>query len=277
MYPYTKRVFDIAFSVIILILMSPLLVAVAISIKIDSPGPVFFRQERVGIHKEPFVIYKFRTMSVDSPENIPTSMLIRPEQHITRVGKFIRKRSIDELPQLFNILKGEMSIVGPRPIIFAEVKLIEERERLGVYNVLPGVTGLAQINGRDLIGLYEKAQLDSEYARKQSFLYDVKILLSTVAYVLKMDDVVEGVMNLPDLTDDFEASEEVESVEQAEVEEEQTESSSSAEIFTPFKSIEFYNKVKLLESSELIERRKTVNSTEPIEWVKQMDKKEKAE
>ena len=203
MYPYAKRIFDLASSIIILVLLSPLLLFVALCIKLDSPGPVLFRQERIGIHKEPFVIYKFRTMHVETPKNVPTAMLLNPEKHITRVGKWIRKMSIDELPQLFNIIKGEMSIVGPRPIIAAEAELIRERTKLGTYSILPGVTGLAQINGRDLIGVYEKAQLDGEYARKRSFIFDLKILMSTVAYVLKMNDIVEGIMELPDHTEDL--------------------------------------------------------------------------
>jgi lipopolysaccharide/colanic/teichoic acid biosynthesis glycosyltransferase/glycosyltransferase involved in cell wall biosynthesis len=203
MYPYAKRIFDLTSSVIILIFLSPMLLTVAICITLDSPGPVFFKQERIGLHKEPFTIYKFRTMSIESPKNVPTAMLMRPEQHITRVGKWIRKTSIDELPQLFNIIKGEMSIVGPRPVIAAEVKLIDERTKLGAYSILPGVTGLAQINGRDLIGIFEKSQLDGEYAQKQSFLFDLKILISTIAYVLKMNDIVEGIMELPDYTKDI--------------------------------------------------------------------------
>src|SRR5690625_562215 len=203
MYPYAKRIFDLTSSVIILIFLSPMLLTVAICITLDSPGPVFFKQERIGLHKEPFTIYKFRTMSIESPKNVPTAMLMRPEQHITRVGKWIRKTSIDELPQLFNIIKGEMSIVGPRPVIAAEVKLIDERTKLGAYSILPGVTGLAQISGRDLIGIFEKSQLDGKYAQKQSFLFDLKILISTIAYVLKMNDIVEGIMELPDYTEDI--------------------------------------------------------------------------
>lgn len=117
MYPYAKRIFDVTAAILLLVLLSPLLLLVALCIKIDSPGPVFFKQERVGIHKKPFIIYKFRTMSVEAPDNVPTAMFENPKQHITRVGKWIRRLSIDELPQLFNIIKGEMSIVGPRPVI----------------------------------------------------------------------------------------------------------------------------------------------------------------
>ena len=201
MYPYAKRIFDFMSSVTILILLSPLLLLVALCIKLDSKGPVFFRQERIGIHKKPFIIYKFRTMYLKTPKNVPTAMLLSPEKHITRVGKWIRKTSIDELPQLFNILKGQMSIVGPRPVIAAEAKLIQARTKLGVYSILPGVTGLAQINGRDLIGIQKKAQLDGEYAKKRSFLFDLKVLMSTIAYVLKMNDIAEGIMELPDYTE----------------------------------------------------------------------------
>lgn len=201
MYPFIKRLFDLTFSIVMLVLLSPLFLIVALCIKLDSPGPVFFTQERMGLDCKPFTIYKFRTMYVDTPENIPTSMLYNPKQHITRVGSILRKTSIDELPQLFNIIKGEMSLVGPRPVIGLEEDLIEERENLGVYTVLPGVTGLAQINGRDQVTLFEKARMDSEYVVKQSFLYDFKILVSTFAYVLKMDGIVEGVMSLPDGTE----------------------------------------------------------------------------
>ena len=201
MYPYTKRIFDFMSSITILILLSPLLLLVALCIKLDSKGPVFFRQERIGIHKKPFIIYKFRTMYLKTPKNVPTAMLLSPEKHITRVGKWIRKTSIDELPQLFNILKGQMSIVGPRPVIAAEAKLIQARTKLGVYSILPGVTGLAQINGRDLIDIQKKAQLDGEYAKKRSFLFDLKVLMSTIAYVLKMNDIAEGIMELPDYTE----------------------------------------------------------------------------
>lgn len=201
MYPYAKRIFDVTAAILLLVLLSPLLLLVALCIKIDSPGPVFFKQERVGIHKKPFIIYKFRTMSVEAPDNVPTAMFENPKQHITRVGKWIRRLSIDELPQLFNIIKGEMSIVGPRPVIPAEKQLVDKRLQLGVYAVLPGVTGLAQINGRDLLNDMEKAHLDAEYAYKRSFWFDLKILMSTVAYVLKMNDIVDGIMDLPDHTD----------------------------------------------------------------------------
>lgn len=201
MYLSAKRIFDLVISSVILIVLSPLLLLVAILIKLDSPGPVFFKQERVGIHKKTFIIYKFRTMANDSPKNVPTALLSDSKKYITRVGKFLRKSSIDELPQLFNIIKGDMSIVGPRPVIKAESELINKRTHFGVYSILPGVTGLAQINGRDKVGIAEKAQFDGEYAKKESFLYDVKILLGTIAYVLKMDDVVEGIMELPDHTE----------------------------------------------------------------------------
>jgi lipopolysaccharide/colanic/teichoic acid biosynthesis glycosyltransferase/glycosyltransferase involved in cell wall biosynthesis len=198
MYSITKRSLDILVSSIILILFIPLFLIVAICIKIDSPGPVFFRQERLGKAKELFTIYKFRTMHANTPKNIPTAKLHEPKRHITRVGKILRKTSIDELPQLFNILKGDMSIVGPRPVILTEEDLIAERELVGAYDVLPGVTGLAQINGRDEVGVFEKARLDGEYVEKQTLFFDLKIFISTLAYVLKMDGIVEGVMSLPD-------------------------------------------------------------------------------
>lgn len=201
MYPYAKRIIDFISSLIILIVLSPLFLFVALCIKLDSKGPVFFRQERIGIHKKTFTIYKFRTMHVNTPKNVPTARLLNPKKHITRVGKWLRKLSIDEFPQLFNILKGEMSIVGPRPVIPAEAELIQARMKLGVYSILPGVTGLAQINGRDLVGIQKKAQLDGDYAKKQSFIFDLKVFMSTIAYVLKMNDIVEGIMELPDYTE----------------------------------------------------------------------------
>jgi len=203
MYRYIKRLFDFILAATLLIIFIPLFLIVAVLIKCDSPGPIFFRQKRVGIHKKNFMIYKFRTMGNNTPKNVPTAKLMSAEQHITNVGKFLRKSSIDELPQLFNIIKGEMSIVGPRPVIPAEEELIQERTELGAYAILPGVTGLAQINGRDSVGIVEKARYDGEYAKKESFLYDVKILMSTIAYVLKMDDVIEGIMELPDYTEDL--------------------------------------------------------------------------
>lgn len=189
---FLKRIIDIVLSVIgIVILMIPMLV-VAIIIKIDSPGPVFFKQKRVGIHKSYFNILKFRSMSTKAPANMPTHLLVNPEKYLTPWQRFIRKSSIDEIPQLFNILGGTMSIIGPRPALWNQYDLIEERDKYGANGVRPGLTGWAQINGRDELPIHVKAQLDGEYVEKQSFLFDCKCFFGTITAVLKSDGIVEG-------------------------------------------------------------------------------------
>ena len=189
---FLKRAIDLLMSVIaILVLALPMLILV-LAIKLDSPGPVLFRQKRVGIHKAYFHILKFRTMRVDTPKDIPTHMLTNPEQWITRMGKFLRKTSLDELPQIFNIFLGQMSIIGPRPALWNQYDLIEERDKYGANSVLPGLTGWAQINGRDELEIPVKARLDGEYVEKMSFLFDCKCFFGTIASVLKSDGVVEG-------------------------------------------------------------------------------------
>ena len=174
------------------ILCTPLLVGIAVWIKLDSPGPVFFKQKRVGLHKEYFEILKFRTMRADTQKDVPTHLLQNPEQYITKAGKILRATSLDELPQLINILKGEMSLVGPRPALWNQYDLIEERDRYGANDVLPGLTGWAQIHGRDTVSIPEKAKLDGYYVEHQSVWMDIKCLFLTVVAVLRKDGVQEG-------------------------------------------------------------------------------------
>lgn len=189
---FVKRLIDIVLSGVgILILAIPMLILV-IAIKLDSPGPVLFKQKRVGIHKSHFQILKFRTMRIDTPKDTPTHLLENPEQWITKVGKFLRKTSLDELPQIFNIFCGQMSVIGPRPALWNQYDLIEERDKYGANDVLPGLTGWAQINGRDELEIPIKAKLDGEYVEKMSFLFDCKCFFGTITSVLKSDGVVEG-------------------------------------------------------------------------------------
>lgn len=191
-YRKVKRGIDICLSVAGLVVLCPLFFILMTAIKLDSRGPVLFRQKRVGIHKTYFRILKFRTMRVDTPKNMPTHMLENPDQYITRVGKFLRKTSLDELPQIINILRGEMSIVGPRPALWNQYDLIAERDKYGANDVLPGLTGWAQINGRDELEIPVKAKLDGEYVKNMSLIFDVKCFLGTIASVLREDGVVEG-------------------------------------------------------------------------------------
>ncbi|WHZ02855.1 sugar transferase [Neobacillus sp. YX16] len=190
---YIKRIIDLILSITGLLLLSPVFLLIIIFIKFDSKGPILFKQLRVGTNKVQFYIYKFRTMRTDAPKNSPTWMLENPDTYITKVGKFLRKTSLDELPQIINIIKGEMSIIGPRPIIKKEYDLYMERDKNGVYSIKPGLTGLAQISGRDLVSFKEKASLDGEYVKNISFLLDFKIFLLTIIKVLKSDGVKEGV------------------------------------------------------------------------------------
>ena len=189
---FAKRLIDILLSGCAIVVLLPVFLILILAIKLDSPGPVFFRQKRVGIHKTHFGILKFRTMRIDTPKDCPTHLLENPEQWITRVGKFLRKTSLDELPQLFNIFAGQMSVIGPRPALWNQFDLIEERDKYGANDVMPGLTGWAQINGRDELPIVVKAKLDGEYVEKLSFAFDVKCFLGTVVSVLKHDGVVEG-------------------------------------------------------------------------------------
>lgn len=189
---YGKRTIDFILSFAGIIILSSLLIVLMVLIKVTSPGPIFFKQKRVGIHKSYFNILKFRTMRIDTPKDMPTHLLENPDQYITGVGKFLRKTSLDELPQLFNIFKGEMAIVGPRPALWNQYDLIELRDVYGANDVLPGLTGWAQVNGRDELEIDVKAKLDGEYCKNLSFLFDVKCFLMTIFSVLKHDGVVEG-------------------------------------------------------------------------------------
>lgn len=187
-----KRLIDILLSGIGIVVLSPLYLIVTLAIKIDDPGPVFFRQKRVGIHKTHFNILKFRTMKMDTPKDTPTHLLENPQQYITKVGGILRKTSLDELPQIFQIFTGDMSIIGPRPALWNQYDLIEERDKYGANDVRPGLTGWAQINGRDELPIDVKARFDGEYVEKMSFLFDCKCFFGTIVSVLKHDGVVEG-------------------------------------------------------------------------------------
>ena len=192
MYLKVKRVIDIVLSSIGLILLSPVFLILIIAIKLDSRGPVLFKQKRVGINKTHFHILKFRTMKIDTPKDTPTHLLQNPDQYITRVGKFLRKTSLDELPQIWNIFVGQMSIIGPRPALWNQSDLIKERDKYGANDVPPGLTGWAQINGRDELPIEAKAKLDGEYVEKISLWMDIKCFFLTIVSVLKSDGVVEG-------------------------------------------------------------------------------------
>jgi len=187
-----KRLFDFLLSFIGIIVASPFLLLIALAIKLDSKGPVIFRQKRVGRHKKLFNIYKFRTMKIDTPKNTPTHLLEHPEQYITRVGKFLRRSSLDEVPQIFNILMGQMSIIGPRPALWNQDDLIAERDKYGANDVTPGLTGLAQIMGRDALEIPVKAKFDGEYANRITLFGDAKLFFKTIWSVLKSDGIVEG-------------------------------------------------------------------------------------
>ncbi|MBQ9719336.1 MAG: sugar transferase [Oscillospiraceae bacterium] len=188
----TKRLLDFVLSACGIIVLAAPMAVVAFIVKADSPGPVLFRQRRVGKGGRCFNILKFRSMSVDAPKDTPTHQLVGAESYLTRWQRFIRETSIDELPQLFNIFKGDMSVVGPRPALWNQYDLIAEREKYGANNVRPGLTGWAQINGRDELSIAEKARLDGEYVRRLSFAFDCKCFFGTFGKVLRRDGVVEG-------------------------------------------------------------------------------------
>lgn len=198
MYIIIKKIIDRILALLGLVLLSPLLLILIIAIKLDSPGPVLFKQKRVSIYKTYFNILKFRTMRTDTPKDMPTHLLQNPEQYITKVGKFLRKTSLDELPQIINILKGDMAIVGPRPALWNQYDLIAERDKYGANDVLPGLTGWAQINGRDELPIDVKAKLDGEYVEKlnkggfSGIKIDCRCFFGTILSVLKHEGVVEG-------------------------------------------------------------------------------------
>lgn len=189
---FIKRLIDFVLALCGLIVLSPVFIILCIWIKLDSRGPILFKQKRVGINKTYFNIYKFRTMYIDTPKDMPTHMLSNPDQFITKAGKFLRKTSLDELPQIINIIKGEMAIIGPRPALWNQDDLIAERDKYHANDVRPGLTGWAQINGRDELEIPVKARLDGEYVKHISFLFDVKCFFGTITSVLKSDGVVEG-------------------------------------------------------------------------------------
>lgn len=191
-YLVVKRIIDFVLALVGLIILSPIFLVLILAIKLDSKGPVFFKQKRFGKDKAFFNILKFRTMRIDTPKDTPTHLLANPDQWITKVGKFLRKTSLDELPQIINILTGKMSIIGPRPALWNQVDLIEERDKYGANAIPVGLTGWAQINGRDELPIEVKAKLDGEYAQKMSFPMDVKCFFGTIVSVAKHEGVVEG-------------------------------------------------------------------------------------
>ena len=187
-----KRCIDFILSLLGLIVLSPIFLILCIWIMLDSKGPILFKQKRVGKNKEYFNILKFRTMSIDTPSDMPTHMLSNPDQYISGAGKFLRRTSLDELPQIINILKGEMAIIGPRPALWNQEDLIAERDKYKANDIKPGLTGWAQINGRDELEIDVKAKLDGDYVKNMSFLFDCKCFFGTITSVLKHDGVVEG-------------------------------------------------------------------------------------
>ena len=195
---YIKRGLDVLLSFFGLTVLSPVFLFLITAIKLDSKGPVLFKQKRIGIHKRPFYIWKFRTMRTDTPKDTPTHLLANPDQYITRVGHFLRKTSLDELPQIVNILRGDMSIIGPRPALWNQYDLISERDKYGANDVLPGLTGWAQINGRDELEIPVKARLDGVYIQKlkkgtvSGMRMDARCFFGTIASVLRHEGVVEG-------------------------------------------------------------------------------------
>ena len=189
---YIKRMIDFVLSSFGLIILSPIFLLLCIWIKLDSKGPILFKQKRIGKNKKYFFILKFRTMYIDTPKDMPTHMLKNPDQFITRSGKFLRKTSLDELPQIINILTGEMAIIGPRPALWNQDDLIAERDKYHANDIKPGLTGWAQVNGRDELEINVKAKLDGDYVEHMSFLFDAKCFIKTITSVLKHDGVVEG-------------------------------------------------------------------------------------
>ncbi|MDO0918212.1 MULTISPECIES: sugar transferase [unclassified Enterococcus] len=187
-----KRIIDFILSLMGIVVLSPVLLLLCIAIKLDSKGPIIFKQKRVGKNKTYFNIYKFRTMKIDTPKEMPTHLLEDPDFYITKVGKFLRKTSLDELPQLFNIIKGDMAVIGPRPALWNQYDLIEERDKYGANDIRPGLTGLAQISGRDELEIKQKALLDGNYTENISPSMDLKCFLGTIVSVFKSEGVIEG-------------------------------------------------------------------------------------
>ncbi len=202
MYTYVKRIVDFLLSLFAFILLIPLFAIIIIAIKVDSKGPAFFTQKRVGVHKKYFTIYKFRTMRTDTPHDAPTHTLDNPELYITKVGNFLRKTSLDELPQLINIIKGDMAIVGPRPALWNQDDLVALRDKYNANGVLPGLTGWAQINGRDAVTLETKAELDGYYTANMNIKMDLKCIFMTLPSVVNRTDIVEGGTQVKDIEND---------------------------------------------------------------------------
>ncbi|MCH4168354.1 MAG: sugar transferase [Streptococcaceae bacterium] len=189
---YIKRIFDFSMSLIGLVVLFPFFVVIALAVKFDSKGLIIFKQKRIGRDKRYFYIYKFRTMYSETPKNMATHLIEQPDVYITKVGKILRKTSLDELPQLLNILKGDMAVIGPRPALWNQYDLISERDRVGANSVRPGLTGLAQISGRDELSVVDKAKLDGEYVKNITLWLDFKCFFKTIISVIKKDGVVEG-------------------------------------------------------------------------------------
>ena len=191
-YKIIKRIIDFTLSLVGMLILLPVFLILMLAIKIDSKGPIFFKQKRIGIHKTYFHILKFRTMRADTPKDVPTHLLVNPQQYITKLGKFMRKTSLDELPQMINILKGDMSIVGPRPALWNQDDLVAERDKYGANDVVPGLTGWAQINGRDELDIETKAKFDGEYVEKFGFAMDMRCFFGTIGALVKSKGVAEG-------------------------------------------------------------------------------------
>lgn len=189
---FFKKVIDIVFSLFFILFFSPIFILIAICILVTDYGSVMFKQKRFGMNKSFFYLYKFRTMKVSTPHDVPTHLLKNPEQYITVIGKFLRKTSLDELPQLFNILKGDMSFVGPRPALWNQDDLIAERDKYGANDIKPGLTGWAQINGRDELSIEDKARYDGEYVKKMSLFFDFKCIIGTFFVVITHKGLKEG-------------------------------------------------------------------------------------
>ncbi len=187
-----KRLFDILLSTLTIIVFSPLYIVLAILVKCTSKGPIFFKQERIGKYKKHFKILKFRTMRIDTPNDIPTHMLENPEQYITGVGKFLRKTSLDEIPQALNIFIGQMSVVGPRPALYNQDDLVAERDKYHANDIVPGLSGWAQCNGRDTLPIPDKAKLDGEYVKRFNIWFDIRIIFKTFFQAFRGKDEVEG-------------------------------------------------------------------------------------
>lgn len=189
---FVKRLLDIVLSAVGIVLLLPVFLAIAFWVKADSKGPILFKQTRIGKGKRHFIMYKFRTMKIDTPSDIPTHKFQTPDSFITYAGRILRKTSLDEIPQLWNVLKGEMSIIGPRPALWNQDDLIAERDKYGANDILPGLTGWAQINGRDELSIIKKAELDGEYVKRMSLSFDAQCFVRTIMSVLRHEGIFEG-------------------------------------------------------------------------------------